>query len=56
MVSYARAISRPHVSGTSLILHNAIGVALIGAIVYLIAGLFTPKAPAAGPGTVSRVL
>jgi len=36
MVSYARAISHPHVSSTSLILHNAIGVpTLIGAIVYL---------------------
>jgi hypothetical protein len=55
MVSYASAISHPHVSGTSLILHNAIGVpTLIGAIVYLIAGLFTPKAPGAGPGIVSR--
>ena len=56
IISYASAISRPNVSDTSLIVHNAIGIpTLIGAIVYLIVGLLTPRAPAAGHSTESRV-
>lgn len=50
MVSYMWAVSDEDVSGTSLVLHNAIGVpAMVGAIVFLIAGLLTPKAPDSGP-------
>jgi len=56
IISYASAISHPNVSDTSLIVHNAIGIpTLIGAIVYLIVGLLTPRAPAAGHSTESRV-
>lgn len=52
MVSYLRAVGGDHVSGTSLVLHNAIGVpAMVGAIVFLIAGLLTPKAGTSGPAT-----
>jgi hypothetical protein len=47
MASYLRAIGDEHVSGTSLVLHNAVGVpAMVGAIGFLIAGLLTPKEPA----------
>ena len=46
MASYLRAVGEEHVSGTSLVLHNAIGVpSMVGAIVFLVAGLLTPKAP-----------
>jgi hypothetical protein len=46
MGSYLRAIGDEHVSGTSLLLHNAIGVpAMVGATVFLIVGLLTPRAP-----------
>jgi hypothetical protein len=45
-VSYMRAVGEEHVSGTSLVLHNAIGVpTMVGAIVFLIVGLLTPRAP-----------
>jgi hypothetical protein len=55
IVSYLNAVSDSDVSGTSLVVHNAIGVpTMIGAVVYLIAGLLTPKAPAAAPRTASR--
>ena len=55
IVSYFNAVSDSDVSGTSLVVHNAIGVpTMIGAVVYLIAGLLTPKAPAAAPRTASR--
>ncbi len=54
VVSYLIAVSDPNVSGTSLVIHNAIGVpSMIGAIVYLIAGLLTPKEPGAVPGATS---
>ena len=54
IVSYLNAVSDSDVSGTSLVVHNAIGVpTMIGAVVYLIAGLLTPKAPAAAPRTAS---
>jgi len=46
IVSYALDLSDDHISGISLLVHNAIGgPAMVGAIVYLIAGLFTPRAP-----------
>ncbi len=46
MVSYLRAVSDENVSGASLVIHNAIGVpAMVGSIVFLIAGLLTPTAP-----------
>jgi hypothetical protein len=55
IVSYLNAVSDSDVSGTSLVVHNAIGApTMIGAVVYLIAGLLTPKAPAAAPRTASR--
>lgn len=45
MVSYIRAVGDEDVGGTSLVVHNAIGVpAMVGAVVFLIAGLLTPKA------------
>jgi hypothetical protein len=51
MASYMRAIGEEHVSGTSLVLHNAIGVpSMVGALVFLIAGLLTPKASDNRPG------
>lgn len=44
LVSYGRAVSADDVSGVSLIVHNAIGVpAMVGAIVFLIAGLLAPR-------------
>lgn len=46
IVSYMVDLSDDEISGTSLIVHNAIGIpAMLGAIVLLIAGLLTPKAP-----------
>lgn len=52
MASYLRAVGEEHVSGTSLVLHNAIGVpSMIGAMVFLVAGLLTPKAPTNHRGT-----
>lgn len=46
LVSYGRAISDGDVSGVSLIAHNAIGVpSMVGAIVFLIAGLLTARGP-----------
>lgn len=50
IVSYVRAVGDEDVSGASLVIHNAIGVpAMVGAIVFLIAGLLTPKAADRGP-------
>lgn len=44
VVSYAEAVRDEHVSGLSLIVHNAIGVpALIGAIAFALAALATPR-------------
>lgn len=44
MVSYMRAVGEEHVSGASLVVHNAIGVpAMVGAIVFLVVGVFTPR-------------
>jgi hypothetical protein len=55
IVSYLNAVSDSNVSGTSLVVHNAIGVpTMIGAIVYLIAGLLTPKRLAAAPSSAAR--
>jgi hypothetical protein len=52
IVSYALDLSDNHISGASLLIHNAIGVpAMVGAIVFLIAGLLTPKAPDNRPVT-----
>ena len=46
IVSYALDLSDDHISGASLIVHNAIGVpAMVGAIVFLIAGWLTPRTP-----------
>jgi len=55
IVSYLNAVSDPDVSGTSLVVHNAVGVpTMIGAVVYLIIGLLTPKQPAAAASTNAR--
>jgi hypothetical protein len=44
VASYAQDLSDDHISGASLLVHNAIGVpAMVGAIVLLIVGLCTPK-------------
>jgi hypothetical protein len=52
IVSYVNAVSDSNVSGTSLVVHNAIGVpTMIGAVVYLIIGLLTPKRTAAAAMT-----
>lgn len=52
IVSYALDLSDDHISGESLLIHNAIGTpAMVGAIVYLIAGLLTPRAPDDHPAT-----
>lgn len=49
IVSYMRAVGAEDVSGTSLVIHNAIGVpAMFGAIAFLIAGILTPKSPRKG--------
>ena len=49
VLSYMRAIGMEHISGTSLVLHNAIGIpAMVGAIIFLIAGLCTPRTPDRG--------
>ena len=46
IVSYIQALSDEHISGASLLVHNAVGVpAMVGAIVFLIAGLLTPRSP-----------
>lgn len=43
-VSYMRAVAEEDVSGASLVIHNAIGVpAMVGAIVFLVVGLLTPR-------------
>ncbi|SRR6266545_3726525 len=45
IVSYGQAISDNEISGTSLFVHNVIGVpAMIGSVIFLIAGLLTPRA------------
>lgn len=42
--SYLNAVGDDEISTASLLIHNVIGVpAMIGAIVYLIVGLFTPR-------------
>jgi len=42
--SYAQDLNDDHISGASLLVHNAIGVpAMVGAIIFLIVGLCTPK-------------
>lgn len=42
--SFLNAVGDDEISTASLLIHNAIGVpAMIGAIVYLIVGLFTPR-------------
>jgi hypothetical protein len=44
IVSYGQALSGDNISGASLLVHNAIGVpAMVGAIVFLIVGLLTPR-------------
>jgi hypothetical protein len=46
IVSYALDLSDDHISGTSLVVHNAVGTpAMIGAIVFFIVGLLTPREP-----------
>ena len=45
-VSFLIAVGDDEISGGSLLIHNAIGVpAMIGAIVYVILGLLTPRMP-----------
>lgn len=52
IASYTRDLSDDHISGASLLVHNAVGVpAMVGAIVFLIAGLLTPRAPDNRPVT-----
>ncbi len=52
LVSYMLDLSDDHISGVSLLVHNAIGVpAMVGAIVFLIGGLLTPRAPDNRPVT-----
>jgi peptidoglycan/LPS O-acetylase OafA/YrhL len=44
--SFLNAVSDDEISTTSLLIYNAIGVpAMIGAVVYLIVGLLTPRVP-----------
>lgn len=44
IISYMEAVSAEHVSGLSLVLHNAIGVpAMVGAVIFLVVGLLTPS-------------
>jgi lysylphosphatidylglycerol synthetase-like protein (DUF2156 family) len=44
--SFLNAVGDDEISTASLLIHNAIGVpAMIGAIVYLIVGLLTPRVP-----------
>lgn len=46
LFSYYADLSDEKISSASLLIHNAIGVpAMIGAIVYLIVGLLTPRVP-----------
>lgn len=46
LVSYMRDVADGRISETSLIIHNAIGVAaVVGAVAFLIAGLLTPRTP-----------
>jgi hypothetical protein len=46
IVSYVHDISDEHVGGTSLVIHNAIGVpAMLGALGFFLAGLLTPRGP-----------
>ncbi len=46
IVGYALALSDDEISTASLLIFNAIGVpAMVGAVMFLIAGLLTPKAP-----------
>lgn len=53
IVSYLNAVSDPEVSGTSLVVHNAVGVpAMVGAALCLVIGLLTPKGPATEPSRV----
>ncbi|MGQ0520547.1 MAG: hypothetical protein ACT4PX_05275 [Actinomycetota bacterium] len=43
-ISYLAAVSDSEVSGTSLVVHNAVGVpAMVGSIVFLLVGLLTPR-------------
>lgn len=52
IISYLRAVSAEHVSGLSLVLHNAIGVpAMVGAVIFLVVGLLTPKAAGSDLGS-----
>jgi hypothetical protein len=52
IVSYALDLSDDHISGASLLIHNAVGVpAMVGAIVVLITGLLTPRTPHNHPAT-----
>jgi hypothetical protein len=52
IASFSQAISDEDISGTSLVVHNAIGVpAMIGAVVFLIVGLLTPRTPDHRPVT-----
>lgn len=45
-LSYMRAIDSEHISNTSLLLHTAIGMAaLLGAVVFFVAGLLTAASP-----------
>lgn len=57
IVSYLNAVSDPEVSGTSLVVHNAVGVpAMVGAALYLVIGLLTPKGPATAPSRVPNTV
>lgn len=52
IASFSQAISDDDISSASLLVHNAIGVpAMLGAVVFLIAGLLTPRTPNHRPVT-----